>query len=324
MDEEGKTSKNQEALEKLRELFGDYLDLEQEIYQVYESQLNSFGIKLGFYFANEVNLNFEEFFQKYSLWEMFQGSVKLLGAMDMELRMAMDRPWFLSRDFFDVEILIGDKKIKIASMQPKNFSLDLQELLSQTFLFNKYPSSVAENNVQQHELFKAFKLNKYFIVKLVRVKKGDVKFQQYVESENCLLDSEAYREKLERILQAVVLETLANLDVMEDVVRMHLQERLALWGYRFSKILNEEELIEQYKIVKISNIFTSLLDGALFIQSLTYNSNEVVMESIRNNKYKELLFRFLSRLEKQKILLLKYNGINLENQPEFMFNLKDK
>jgi hypothetical protein len=314
---------NQQALEKLRELFSDYVDLEQEIYQNFESQLNSFGIKLGFYFPKEVKLDFNDFFSKYSLWQMFCGSVNLPDIFFMDLRMQMSRPWFLSRDFFDIEIIVGSQKIKIKSEQQlNNHFLDLQQLLSKTFLFNQYPLSV-DGTVDNLSLAKEFKTTKYFIIKLIRVKKEESGFRKYLELENCLLNSEEYREKLEKILQATVKETLANLDVTEDVIRMHLQERLALWGYRFSKILNEEELISQYSIVKIGNIFPSLLDGALFIQSLTYNSNEAVIEAIKNNKYKNLLNRFLSRLENQKILLMKFNGINLESNPEFLFNIKN-
>jgi hypothetical protein len=117
---------------------------------------------------------------------------------------------------------------------------------------------------------------------------------------------------------------LQGLDMTEEVIRLHLQERLSLWGFRFSKILSEAELLQQYSIVRLANIFPAVLDGALFIQALTYNSNEAVIESIKNNDYKKLLHKFISRLEKQKILLLKYNGVNLDGHPEFILNLREK
>lgn len=314
---------NQAALEKLRELFSDYIDLEQEIYQLYESQLNSYGVKLGFYFQKQNQVNFKEFFSKYNLWQIFMGSCHLPDILMMDLRMSMSRPWFLGRDFFDVEIQIDTQKLLIKSEQPNGHFLDLQKLLSRVKLFNEYPSQLGEGH-NSEDFYHQFTVHKYFIIKLIRVKKDESGFRKYLEVENCLLSTEEYRDKLEKILQISVKEILQGLDMTEEVIRLHLQERLSLWGFRFSKMLTEEELLRQYSVVKLGNIFPAVLDGALFIQALTYNSNEEVILAIKNNDYKKLLHKFISRLEKQKILLLKYNGVNLDGYPEFLLNLKEK
>jgi hypothetical protein len=314
---------NQTALEKLRELFSDYLDLEQEIYQLYESQLNSFGIKLGFYFEKQNQVDFKDFFSKYTLWQVFMGSCHLPDILAMDLRLNMSRPWFLGRDFFDVEIQIDNQKLLIKSEQPNGHFLDLQKLLSRVKLFNEYPGTVSEHH-KAHDFYHKFTVHKYFIIKLIRVKKDESGFRKYLEVENCLLSTEEYRDKLEKIFQLTIKEILQGLDMTEEVIRLHLQERLSLWGFRFSKMLTEEELLRQYSIVKLGNIFPAVLDGALFIQALTYNSNEEVIEAIKNNDYKKLLHKFISRLEKQKILLLKYNGVNLDGHPEFLLNLREK
>lgn len=314
---------NQTALEKLRELFSDYLDLEQEIYQLYESQLNSFGVKLGFYFDKNHQIDFKEFFSKYNLWQVFLGSCHLPDVLSMDLRLNMSRPWFLGRDFYDVEIQIDTQKLLIKSQQPNGHYLDLHRLLGSIKLFNDYPMAVSEHS-KTTDLYHSFTIHKYFIIKLIRVKKDESGFRKYLEVENCLLSTEEYRDKLEKIFQISVKQILNGLDITEEVIRLHLQERLSLWGFRFSKILTEEELLRQYSIVKLGNIFPAVLDGALFIQALTYNSNEAVIDAIKNNDYKKLLHKFVSRLEKQKILLLKYNGVNLDGHPEFLLNLKDK
>lgn len=323
-DSDNKPSNNQEALEQLRILFSDSVDLEQELYQTYESQLNSFGIKFGFYFPKDIQMDFADFFKKYNLWQIFSGSMSFPDIFFMGLRDQMQRPWLLARDFFNVEIQIGNVKVHISNQKNKvDNCLDLQQLLSQIYLFQSYPSN-SDEIIDNAALAREFKTNKYFIVKLIRTKKELTGFRKYLETENCILNSDTYRDKLEVKLQEKVKDILANLDITEDVIRMHLQERLALWGYRFSKVLTEDELIQQYEIVKAGHIFPSVLDSSLLIQSLTYNSNEQVIDSIKNNEYKEILRKFLSRIETQKILLMKYNGVNLEGNPEFLFNIKVK
>ena len=313
---------NNEALEKLRELFSDYEDLEMELYQLYESQLNSFGIKLGFYFPSNIQLDYADFFQKYDLWTIFKGSIHLYDIFYTALRMQMTRPWLLSRDYFNIEISIGNEKIIIPNSKngiPN--CMDLQTLLSQVKLFYSYPDSA---NLADHDaanFVKEFKSNKHFVISLVRTKK-EPSVRQYLEKENYINNSDDYRSFLEKTLQTRVVDILDNADMSEETIRMHLQTRLALWGFRFSKILTTEEIIQQFSIVKAGQIFPSLLDARLFIDSLSYNSNSQVIDSIKSNNYKAFLNKFLSRLENQKILLLKYNGNNLENQPEFVLSIK--
>lgn len=313
---------NQKALEKLRELFSDYEDLELELYQLYESQLNSFGVKLGFYFPNNINIDYADFFQKHNLWNIFKGSIHLYDLFYTDLRMQMNRPWLLGRDYFNVEISIGNETLVIPNSKngiPN--CLDLQTLLSQVNLFYNYPDSANLVDFNASNFVKEFKTNRHFIIKLVRTKK-EPSIRMFLEKENYINNSDDYRSFLERKLQSRVMDILDNAEMAEETIKMHLQTRLALWGFRFSKMLSPEELIQQFGVVKVGQIFPSLLDARLFIDSLSYNSNEEVVKEIKNNTYKMFLNKFLSRLESQKILLLKYNGINLDNQPEFVLLIK--
>lgn len=220
-----------------------------------------------------------------------------------------------------MEIAIGNEKLLISNVKngiPN--CLDLQTLLSQVHLFYSYPDSANLNDFNAEKFAKEFKTNKHFIIKLVRTKK-EPSIRQYLEKENYINSSDDYRVFLEKKMQTRVAEVLENVDVMEETIRMHFQERLALWGFRFSKMLSPEELIQQFSVVKAGTIFPSLLDARLFIDSISYNSNEKTIDEIKGNDYKTFLNKFLSRLEQQKILILKYNGLNLENQPEFVLKI---
>src|SRR5690554_4698400 len=97
---EDSDNNNLEALEKLREIFADYEDLEGDLYRLYESRLSSYGLKFAFYFPNNIDIDFADFFQKHNLWSFFKGSMHLYDIFYTELRMQMTRPWFLSKDFF--------------------------------------------------------------------------------------------------------------------------------------------------------------------------------------------------------------------------------
>lgn len=310
------------ALQVLREFFSDYEDLELELYNNYESLLNSYGVKLAFYFPNNIGLDYADFFQKHTLWDIFKGSMHLYDIFYSDLRMNMWRPWFISRDHFNLEISIGSVTLKINNTKNGIQNVyDLQSLLSQIRLFYNYPDSVNLEDFDHNQLVNEFKKNKHFIVKLIRTKKeGSVR--EFLEKQNYMNTPSDYRDFLERSLQLRVLEILNNADLAEETIRMHLQARLAVWGFRYSKILNSQEIIDHFKELKVSQIFPSLLEAKLFINSLAYNSNEQLVESIKNDNYKSFLNEFISKIENQKMLLMKYNGINLENKPEFIFKNK--
>lgn len=311
---------DESALEKLRDLFSDYEDLEHELYINYESSLSSYGLKFGFYFSPNIAIDYVDFFQKNNLWSMIQGSFNLPDIFFSDLRTQMRRPWILAKDYFDIEIQIGTEKLFFPCFNGTNI-LDLQQLSSQITLFHSYPHHFAKDNYDVKKLALEFKQNKSFIVKLVRKQKETGNFREYLEKQNYLKTPESYKTFLEQYFQSSVKNILNQDSFESEMVRMDLQARLSLWGFRYSKILSLEELLEQFNIVKVSNLFPSVLDIRYFIEHLSFGENKALMENINKNDYKKHTIKFLSKIENKKILLMKYNGINLENRPEFVLNL---
>ena len=312
--------KEKSALEKLRELFSDYEDLEHELYINYESILNSYGLKFGFYFSPNISLNYSDFFSKNSLWNMIQGSFSLPDIYFSELRTQMRRPWVLAKDYFDIEIQIGTEKLFFPCFNGTNI-LDLQQLSSQISIFHNYPNHFKQEGYELQKLASEFKKNKNFIVKLLRKQKETGNFREYLENQNYLKNPESYKNFLEDYFQQSVKNILNQDSFESEMVRMDLQARLSLWGFRYTKILNTDELLDQFKIVKASNLFPSVLDIRYFIEHLSFGENKALIENIKNNDYKKYMITFLSKIENKKILLMKYNGINLESKPEFILNL---
>lgn len=312
---------NRSSLDKLRELFSNFEDFESDLYQLYEVLLNTSGVNLTFSFNESTTMDFTSFFQKHTLWDMFKDSVRIYDSSYTSLRMNMYSPWFVKRDCFNLEITSGNQTIFITNHKNNVPNvMDLESLLSSVNLFFRYPTSSNIGEQNHSEFVREFKKTKKFTLKLKRTK-TDSSLRTFLEKQNIINDTGAYRVFIETKLQKKVFELLSDTDLLEETLRLHLQTRLALWGFRYKDLLSNDDLINQFKIVKVAQVFPNLLEARLFLDYLSFNDNNKILDEIENHTYKHFLMKFLNKIENKENLILQYNGINLEGKPEFAFNL---
>lgn len=284
---------------RLRELFIDSVDLEQELFQEYEKNLDNKGIFFTLIIPKSIKFSF---FEQNSVLDILLSFSNVIGFLDNNLRNRMDKPWFFSTDKLNLDIIVDDKVMSIET------STIFTEAFRDIYLFQDNKSNITYNGF----------LNSGRIIFKIRRTKREVPLIDATIKNSFLDNTGNYYGALKKDLADKVYSTLYQKNgILDEYSTMTLQERLAIFGYRYSHKLNREDLDDLYTSqIHLNSKFQNPLDAAAFVNNIFFGSNTDVMNSIRNNPYKDSLMEIINQIE-QGFLILHYQGASIETEKPY-------
>lgn len=312
---------NQKALEELRKIFSDYLDLEQELYQKFEKKIEQ-GVILKYSFLPAANVDFLKFFKTCPLWKIIKGSTHFIDEGDFSFRGNLTKPCFLGKDFFNIELTVGEYKQSFSNESIKNIPdfYTLRDLSHQIQFAQEVQEKSEGKIIKQTPEFLARELKKHrhFFIKFTRTKKDASNFRLALENDSYINETDKYKQKIDKKFKDRIKEIVQDSTSLSgEILRLHLQKRLIMWGFQFKGLLEPKDLITQYENIFLFQVFPSLIDASLFINFITFNDNEEVLRQIQEDPYKNQVLKQLNALDLNLPIELTFSGVNMDSTPEF-------